>query len=330
MLALRRKLTSILQSSLPSDIASREALWISDHFKSQAECEHAAKLRAAGQPLQYVLGVTEFCGLDFKCRPPVLIPRDDTAVMVNHLVQLISAQLPHARSWRSSLLPFKPQPISPLDYFPIAQQSDARPPPKSIDIFDLCCGSGCIGISIMYHLMHVQSAIRLTGVDVDPAAIALSQENAQSLLPLELETKFVESSISSIECEEMLLQDATTTVAHKLILSNPPYIPSQQVDELDDEVRRWESRIALDGGPDGLQFYRSLLKAVSQAHVIPNCTLPQLALEVGVDHVQWQGSLVPQWRAVDALLHQHGYTRRCWYRDPGQWVRYCFASKLQP
>ncbi|MBA4149359.1 MAG: peptide chain release factor N(5)-glutamine methyltransferase [Verrucomicrobia bacterium] len=122
-------------------------------------------------------------------------------------------------------------------------QSITSPAPFALD---LATGSGCIGIA----LATLCPAARVFAVDVSVPALALAKRNAERLGVAERIT-FLESDAFSRLPKECRFN---------LIVSNPPYIPSAEIETLEREVRDFDPRLALDGGPDGLNFYRLFAK----------------------------------------------------------------------
>ena len=133
-------------------------------------------------------------------------------------------------------------------------------------VLDMCTGSGCIAISIAKHCAakHVQ----VTAADVSDAAIMLAKENAELN---GVDINFVQSDLFS-----------KIHGRFNLIVCNPPYIRSADIDGLQREVRDYEPRVALDGGEDGLDFYRRLAKEVTRYIAKGG----MLMLEVGEDQAQ--------------------------------------------
>jgi release factor glutamine methyltransferase len=152
-------------------------------------------------PLQHLTGVQEFMGLSFRVSPQVLIPRQDTELLVETL-------LPLSRGKK---------------------------------ILDVCTGSGCIAIS----LEKLGEAEEVHGVDLSQQALEIAKQNARDL------NAHVTLWQSDLFCE--------VTGHYDVIVSNPPYIPSRTVDTLMPEVQTHEPRMALDGGEDGLDFYRRIV-----------------------------------------------------------------------
>lgn len=186
--------------------------------------------RIEGRPLQYILGMQEFMGLPFRVNPSVLIPRLDTEILVEKVVETID------------------------------RMSIRRP-----EVLDLCTGSGAIGISVA---AKVPDAI-VTMTDVSEEALHTAMGNA---------------GLNSVNRRCIfLLGDMFNAVPddkhYDVIVCNPPYIPSAVIDTLDVEVRDNEPRMALDGGKDGLDYYR-IIADQAGLHLKSGGVL---ALEIGCD-----------------------------------------------
>lgn len=156
----------------------------------------------SGMPVAYILGKKEFYSLDFCVTPDVLIPRPDTELLVDNII-------------------------------PIA---------KNKRILDICCGSGCIGISI-----SANTPCTLTMVDISEKALEIAEKNCALH---EVSAQLIKKDIlkENIDGE------------FDIIVSNPPYIESETVLLLDENVRDFEPHLALDGGFDGLDFYPIIAK----------------------------------------------------------------------
>lgn len=128
-------------------------------------------------------------------------------------------------------------------------------------VLDMCTGSGCIAISVAKHLKGKK--VQITAADVSDAAIMLAKENANYN---SVDITFVQSDLFS-----------KVHGRFNIIVCNPPYIRSGEIPYLQSEVKDYEPRIALDGGDDGLEFYRRLSKEVSRYIVRGG----MLMLEVG-------------------------------------------------
>lgn len=165
--------------------------------------------RASHIPLQHLTGVQEFMGLEFIVNEHVLIPRQDTEILVEEVLKNLH---------------------------------------DGMRILDMCTGSGCILIS----LLKYSNDCRGVGVDISPEALQVARENAEQLLS---DDEFQnESAITFIESN--LFEKVTGKF--EFIVSNPPYIKRNVIGTLMPEVREYEPVTALDGGSDGLDFYREI------------------------------------------------------------------------
>ncbi|MBU1905489.1 MAG: peptide chain release factor N(5)-glutamine methyltransferase [Candidatus Omnitrophica bacterium] len=169
------------------------------------------KRRISGEPIQYVLGKTEFMGFEFKVNKDVFIPRPETEILVETAVK---------------------------QYSVVSRQSSVK------NILDLGTGSGCIAISLAKLLPEVQ----ITAVDISEAALDVARENAK-MLEVSEKIAFLKSN----------LFESIGNNKYALCITNPPYIPSAEIGFLEPEIG-YEPLIALDGGIDGLDFYRRLLR----------------------------------------------------------------------
>ena len=139
----------------------------------------------------------------------------------------------------------------------LSAYSDASP-----RVLDICTGSGCIAISIAHALPNAT----VTGYDISDTALAYAQKNNQRN---GTQVVFVKRDIltESIDSE------------YDLIVSNPPYIPHEEIARLMPDVKDFEPHLALDGGEDGLDFYPILAKKAKEALAPAGC----LAVEIGFD-----------------------------------------------
>ncbi|MFH0790913.1 MAG: peptide chain release factor N(5)-glutamine methyltransferase [Candidatus Omnitrophota bacterium] len=181
--------------------------------KSQA-VSLVLKRRIFGEPLQYILGKTEFMGLEFKVNKDVLIPRQETEILVEtaiNIVKLLNC--------------------------------------STVKLLDLGTGSGCIAVSLAKFLQGVG----ITANDISKSALKTARENAV-LNNVADRIEFVEGDLFDYGQGQAL-----SLPVYDLIVTNPPYIVTEEIDNLQREVQ-YEPRIALDGGADGLCFYRRIIK----------------------------------------------------------------------
>lgn len=189
-------------------------------------------------PLQQLLHEQEFMGLSFYVNEHVLIPRQDTEILVEEVL---------------------------------------REPFDGARILDMCTGSGCILLS----LLRYSNATTGVGVDLSPEALAVAGENAYRH-QMSDRVQWVESDLF-----------AKVEGKYDILVSNPPYIRSDVIPELEPEVRAHEPMLALDGGRDGLDFYKKIIEQAGN-YLIPG---GRLYFEIGYD----------QGEAVAQLLKKHGY-----------------------
>ena len=131
----------------------------------------------------------------------------------------------------------------------IASEMDSGPKPEAIRVIDLCTGSGCIACALATEHPNME----VLALDIAPEALALAQRN--------VEAQGVADRVSVRESDLLsaVVVDSKNKSSFDVIVSNPPYIPSQVVDTLDAEVSDYEPRPALDGGADGLDLFRRFI-----------------------------------------------------------------------
>ncbi|MFT9056143.1 MAG: peptide chain release factor N(5)-glutamine methyltransferase [Ethanoligenens sp.] len=191
--------------------------------------------RAAGEPLQYLLGEWEFMGLPFKVGPGVLIPRPETELLAETAISYL-----HPRE-------------------PVAERT-AR-------LLELCAGSGCVTISVAQ-----ETGCEAVCLEFSTDALAFLREN--------IRLHRLEDRVCAVQGDMLRAPRDTLTGSFDVLLCNPPYIRTDELPTLQAEVCR-EPVLALDGGADGLRFYRALCAWIS---VLRPGGL--LACEVGMGQAQ--------------------------------------------
>lgn len=157
---------------------------------------------------------------------------------------------------------------------------------KNVSILDMCTGSGCIAVS----LKKLGGYACVEGADISEEALKVAKRNSEEIL----ENSDVNSSRTGVIFRRSDMFSAfSETERFNVIVSNPPYIPSAVIEELEPEVRDHEPRGALDGTADGLYFYRILAEECAK-HLTPG---GHVYFEIGYD----QGA------AVKELLDIHGF-----------------------
>lgn len=215
--------------------------------EEQAQRLHAyVTERMTHKPCQYILGTQEFMGYEFATAEEVLIPRPETELLVEEACRI-------AENWKDTL--------------------DGR----KRRVLDLCCGSGCIGISFS-KLRHGRDLVELA--DISDAAIALTKKNRERL----------QADCAVIQTDLFMQIEGK----YDMIVSNPPYIRTDEIPKLMAEVRDFEPHLALDGKADGLYFYDRIIREAREYLYEDGYIL----FEIGQDQLD----------AVRGLLVENGYT----------------------
>lgn len=211
--------------------------------------------RTARVPLAQILGAKEFLGLDFSVTSDTLIPRPDSEI----LIQAVLDRLPHN---------------------------------TPVSILDLGTGTGCLLIS----LLHAFSAATGVGVDKNPGALKTARKNAAKN-GVETRAEWQESDWFS-----------QVTGRYDVIISNPPYIKTEEIEFLQPEIVQYEPKLALDGGEDGLYAYRHIL-AVAPQYLTENGLV---VLELGEGQQQDVSAIAEvEGFHIDATLPDLGGVMRC-------------------
>jgi release factor glutamine methyltransferase len=193
--------------------------------------ESMVSRREAREPVAYILGVKEFWSLPLTVSPDVLIPRPDTETLVETALE----KVPRAacRVPRGSTLQPSPYSLQP-----------------ALTIVDLGTGCGAIAVALAVELPHAF----IYAIDRSPGACRIAGRN--------IDTLGLTGRVRCIQGD--LLEPLRTTDAGggcDLIVSNPPYIPSDACRVLAPEITAYEPVEAIDGGPDGLRYYRRIIEA---------------------------------------------------------------------
>lgn len=211
--------------------------------KKAEEYEKLIQRRKSHVPLQQLTKEGYFYGMKFYVNEHVLIPRQDTEILVEEVLKLCESL------WGRE--------------------------ERKIEILDLCTGSGCILLSLLANLKEAAG----TGADLSPKALEVAGRNSEEL---EIPAKWLHSNLfEKIEGK------------YDIIVSNPPYIKTSVIEDLMEEVRLYEPRMALDGREDGLYFYREIIRE-AEKHLKSEGIL---AFEIGYD----------QGEAVSSLMKEQGY-----------------------
>ena len=194
--------------------------------------------------IKYILKSAEFMGLDFNVEEGVLIPRPDTEILVEETLKYI-------------------------------------PQDESMNVCDLCCGSGAIGIA----LASFRKNINIDLIDYYDTPMKVTESNIAKH-NLKDRAKFVKSDLLKVVINQ--------NKKYKILVSNPPYIKDEVIPTLMDDVKDYEPHTALSGGEDGLIFYRRIVEESSK--VLEDDGI--LAFEIGHD----------QGEEVKKLMINSGYS----------------------
>jgi release factor glutamine methyltransferase len=178
--------------------------------------------RQKGECAAYILGKKEFRGLEFLVGPQVLVPRPDTETLVEAAITVIKEQLAISREQAGS-----------SDLVSV----------NSIRVLDLCTGSGAVAVSLKNEMPFLD----VYASDISAGALEIAEKNARHLLG--------ENQIHFYSGD---LYDALPRSLFSLIVSNPPYIPADEIKTLSAEVQN-EPRLALDGGKTGLEIISRII-----------------------------------------------------------------------
>lgn len=299
---------------------------------------HAAVVRRAkGEPLQYIVGETSFRMIDVACEPGVLIPRPETELLVEEVLQFLDREVLGAPALRKRIeLPWNDEveaarrveeakraeddaddigggaddeaAVPPADAATMMRDvaaggaghaegvdasddetavddgSDAGPEGVASDegrvarVLEVGCGTGCISLSIA---REREGRVVCVATDIEPRAVALAARNRDVL---GIEAAWVDIRQGNLVSP---LDRETEWGTFDVLVSNPPYIPSQVMGSLPREVAAFEPALALDGGSDGLDVFRRLVKAA------PHMLRPGgiLACELFEGHLEQAASL---------------------------------------
>lgn len=175
--------------------------------------------RISGAPLEILLGWTEFRGLRVAVAPGVFVPRQRTGFLVEQAVEL-------------------------------GRGIDR--PDRPVIAFDMCCGSGALGLTFATEMTAAGVPVQLTAADIEPSAVACAREN---LAPL-----------GAHVFEGDLFDPIPTALRGRvdILLANTPYVPSDAIAHMPPEARDHEPLVTLDGGTDGLDIFRRVAAAAPE------------------------------------------------------------------
>lgn len=243
--------------------AGRDRTWVHAHAPDPApdkltrEARAACARRKKREPLQYIFGRCDFCGLDVTVTPGCLVPRPETELLVECAASVFDGTT----------------------------------------FLDWGTGTGCIALALLDRFPNSRAVM----VEKNPASLACARANLERF--------------GFVERAELIESQTPADIPPRrvsLVVSNPPYVPSGEIDALMPEVSKWEPRLALDGGPDGLAPYAALFDLA--ARVLTDGGF--LCVEYGGgEQTERLRALAPALFTEKALLHDFAGRDRalCWY-----------------
>lgn len=229
-----------------------------DKAVSDSDFDTITKLadrRITGEPIQYIIGYWEFFSRRFNVADGVLIPRDDTEVLVRACIDLLSDK-------------------------------------KELKVIDLCSGSGIIAATLQKELNNSE----VYAVEKSDVAYSFLKENCD----------INNADVNTIHADLYDCADSFEDSFFDLIVSNPPYIKSDEIAVLQREVQ-FEPKMALDGGVDGYDFYRGIVDTWSRKLKIGGI----IAFEIGEGQFEY----------ICDILTNHGFSDIKAYYDLGSTIR---------
>ena len=271
--------------------------------EEEAKYREFLRRRAQGEPVQYITGWQEFMGLQLEVSPAVLIPRPETELLVEQALKCLKTPAPD-RAERLTGADGRDRAAEPeADASECAErltgadgrdraaepEADASECAERLTenprILDLCCGSGAIAAAVAAAV----PAAQVTACDISGEALRVAARNA-GRHGAGRRIRFLRTDMFRGAVPD---DPGLRGQQFDMILCNPPYIPTEVIDTLDTAVRDHEPRAALDGGADGLSFYRILAEQAAE-HLAPG---GWLLMEIGFD----------QGEAVRGLLELAGH-----------------------
>ena len=254
---------------LLAHVVGRDRSWLLAHPEAPVEradaFASAVERRAAGEPVAYIRGFKEWHRLRIQTDARALIPRPETELLADAAMEEIEARLGRAAA--------------------------------SIMAWEVATGSGAVALAIALRFRDAveRGALRLVASDVSPDALALAAEN--------LGAHGADALVELIDAD-LLAPAGDVAPRPDVIVANLPYVSSDEVDERRGSLG-FEPRIALDGGPDGLDLLRRLMGELPAA-AAPSATV---LLELGVGQVEAVRALVPEGASVSVVPDLAGLDR---------------------
>ncbi len=260
-------IVSFITKKAPSFLlAHPDAALTDSQQKDLAELLH--KYTVEHKPLQYIVGSIPFLGVNITVEPPILIPRPETEYWCSWLIE--------------HLKPLQGQ---------------------TIQILDLCTGTGCIAIA----LAHAYPQAQVWAIDISPEACALALENVKN------------NNVTNVSVVQSdLFAHLDPNLTFDLIVSNPPYVTDAEWATLEPLVKLWEDPRALKAGMDGLDVIKRIINdGRSRLKETAEKDIPQIVIEIGRS----------QGQEVKKLFEAAGFTHVIVHKDEAGKDRFVTARR---
>jgi release factor glutamine methyltransferase len=243
----------------------------------QSRYDEALRERACGVPSQYITGHQEFWGLDLIVTPAVLIPRPETEHAVETVLEL-------HREWSDNFSKNNPESAPLKSAIGLSGSVEFR-------ILDVGTGSGCIALALASELPHAD----ISAVDISPAALEVARANAERL-QLADRVRFLESDLLAAIAEDECFD---------IVVSNPPYVGECEADKVQREVKKFEPKVAVFAGEEGLDTIQRLIPQACR-RLKPG---GWLVMEIGYTQSEAVRALLVDWTAVRITHDLQGIPR---------------------
>ncbi|MBY3619165.1 peptide chain release factor N(5)-glutamine methyltransferase [Acinetobacter sp. CUI P1] len=246
--------------------------------------------RSKGEPVQYIIGEQEFYGRPFEVTPDVLIPRPETELLVEAILRY------GAELWPDGIVaPSEAAQEEGAASLAAAQDraggAESRRAVRPLTAVDIGAGSGAISVT----LAAEAPAWRVCAGDISPAALAVAKRNAMR-------------NGTAVDFRLGDLLEPFAGMETDILVSNPPYIPGEDIAGLQREVRDHEPRTALDGGADGLDPYRRMMDQLALLPAPPRL----IGFELGMGQAEQVAALLEaagHWKEIITINDLAGIPR---------------------
>ena len=277
------------------------------------------------EPIQYIAGKWPFMGLEFQLNRHVLIPRPDTECLVEQVIKIVNEKVQNkieddVRDRNRDKIRDKDQDkdqdkvrdnVRDKVRTRCAVQDCNESSVRNVNVLELCTGTGCIAVSLAHYIKNV----RIVATDISEEALAVAAHNAAENQVADKITflfgDLFEPLLTQV-VDDYYNDDADERF--DILCANPPYIPQNEIETLIPDVREFEPILALDGGGDGLDFYRRIAAEAEKVIKEDACII----MEVGFGQAE----------QVAAIFRDKGYGTIWFVKDLSGIERIVCAAKI--